>query len=168
VGGFAEKLAAEIATRRIGGVTAIVNDLEVQLLPERIHEDGAIAEAAINALRWNVNIPINSVSVTVEHGWIKLEGLVPWFYQRRAAENALRYVKGVKGVTNLITVHQKVSPVDVKPKIEAAFRRSAAVDAAHVGQGWQGHIAGQGNLLCGAGQCGRCRLVCTWCNERKE
>lgn len=132
VGSFAEKLAAQKAVRRIAGVKAVADDLEVRLAPPLVRDDSAIAEAAVSALRWNVNVPINAVQVTVDNGWVKLDGEVAWFYQRKAAENAVRYLEGVKGVTNLVVVKQKVSPIDVKEKIEAAFKRSAEIGAEHI------------------------------------
>ena len=132
VSSYAEKLAAEKAVRRVRGVTAVIDDLEVQILPIKAHDDSKLAEAALDALAWNVNVPLNAVRVTVDHGWIKLEGTVPWFFQRSAAENAIRFLKGVKGVTNLVVVHQKVNPLDIEERIEAAFKRHAVVDAEHV------------------------------------
>jgi osmotically-inducible protein OsmY len=132
VGSYAEKLAAEKAARRIAGVKAVVDDLDVRYLPERMRNDAAIAQAAVNAFRWNVNIPPNAVSIVVESGWVKLEGEVLWFYQKTAAEKAVRNLHGVKGITNLITVKQKANPADVKSKIEAAFKRNAQIDAGHI------------------------------------
>jgi osmotically-inducible protein OsmY len=79
-----------------------------------------------------VNIPLDAVKCIVDDGWVKLEGEVPWFYQRQAAEKAIRFLEGVKGVSNLITVKRKVSVPDVKTKIEAAFKRSAEIDADHI------------------------------------
>jgi osmotically-inducible protein OsmY len=129
---LAEKLAAEKAVRRIGGVKAVVDDLDVELAPSRKEDDNAIARAAINALNWNTSVPMNAVDVTVEHGWVKLEGSVVWFFQREAAENAVRYLKGVKGVSNLIVLRQPVSSPDLRSKIEAAFQRSARIDAERI------------------------------------
>jgi osmotically-inducible protein OsmY len=132
VSSYSEKIAAEKAARRVNGVKAVVDDLEVKILPPLKHEDTLIAEAASNALRWNVNLPAKVVSVTVEHGWIRLEGTVPWYYQKQTAQNAVRNLKGVKGVTNLIMVKPTVNSFDVKSKIEAAFKRSAQIDADHI------------------------------------
>jgi osmotically-inducible protein OsmY len=70
--------------------------------------------------------------VTVEHGWIKLEGTVSWNFQKEAAAKAIRYLHGVKGVTNLIAVKPTVSTADVRAKIEAAFKRNAQIDANHI------------------------------------
>jgi osmotically-inducible protein OsmY len=129
---YAEKIAAEQAARRIGGVKAVADELNVQLLPDVKLEDVAIADAIVHALRWNVNVPTDAVTSVVDHGWITLEGEVPWFYQRMAAENAVRFLEGVRGVTNLIVVKQKPTAYEVKDKIEAAFKRSAEIDSDHI------------------------------------
>jgi osmotically-inducible protein OsmY len=129
---YAEKIAAEKAARRVSGVKAVVDNLEVTILPPLKRDDGMIAEAASNALRWNVNLPAHAVSVTVERGWIKLEGTVPWQYQKESAANVVRYLHGVRGVTNLIVVKPVLNARDVKSKIEAAFKRNAQIDADHV------------------------------------
>jgi osmotically-inducible protein OsmY len=61
-----------------------------------------------------------------------LEGEVEWNYQRQTAEKAIRRLRGVKGVSNLIELKPSVSPAEVKHKIEEAFRRSAEIDAGRV------------------------------------
>jgi osmotically-inducible protein OsmY len=113
-------------------VRGLVDDLQVALAPKRKEDDGAIAQAAINTLNWNVSVPQNAVSVTVKDGWITLEGSVAWFYQRQVAENSVRHIKGVRGVTNLIVLKQPVSSPNLQSKIEAAFKRNAEVDAERI------------------------------------
>jgi osmotically-inducible protein OsmY len=129
---YAEKLTAEEGARRVSGVRAVVDKLIVQPLPAHKMTDALIANAVISALRWNVNVPLHAVTCIVENGWVKLEGKVPWFYQKKAAENSVRFLAGVKGVTNHVLVDQKATSYDVKSKIEAAFKRSAEVDAEHI------------------------------------
>jgi len=77
-------------------------------------------------------VPPHKITVTVSKGWIKLEGEVEWQYQREAAERAVRYLTGVAGVSNLITVKPKASPTELKAKIEDAFKRSAELDAKRI------------------------------------
>jgi osmotically-inducible protein OsmY len=132
VGSYAEKLAAEKATRRIAGVQAVVENLKVKLLPGLMQSDELIARDAINALRMNISVPKDKVTVTVEAGWITVAGTVPWFYQRRAAEKAVRNLYGVKGVINSITVEVKVDKGDIKQRIEDAYKRHASIDAKHI------------------------------------
>jgi len=126
---YAEKYAAEKAAKRVYGVQAVVNDIEVKLPGSSERTDEDIAAAAVNALNANVSVPRDKIKVTVSKGWVTLEGEVEWQYQRMAAENSVRYLPGVKGVSNLITVKPRLSPSDLKSKIEDAFKRSAELDA---------------------------------------
>jgi len=126
---YAEKYAAEKAAKRVHGVQAVVNDIEVKLPGSSERTDEDIAAAAVNALNANVSVPRDKIKVTVSKGWVTLEGEVEWQYQRMAAENSVRYLPGVKGVSNLITVKPRLSPSDLKSKIEDAFKRSAELDA---------------------------------------
>jgi osmotically-inducible protein OsmY len=134
VDSYAKKWAAERAAKRVYGVKAVANELEVKLPSERQRSDPEIARAAVSALEARGWLPRDRIKVTVEKGWITLEGDVDWQYQREAAESAVRHVTGVKGVTNLITVKPRVapSPAEVKAKIEEALRRSAELDARRI------------------------------------
>jgi osmotically-inducible protein OsmY len=129
VNSFAEKWAAEKAVKRLSGVKALAININVELPGSSKSTDADIAEAAENALDWNVSIPHDRIKVTVEDGFITLEGDVDWEYQRSAAEDAVRYLTGVKGVINEITLKPTVAPTGVKDKIEAAFKRNAIIDA---------------------------------------
>ena len=129
---FAQKYAAEHAAKRVGGVRAVAEELTVKLPSTTQRSDTELAHAAVNALRWDVVVPDDRVTVRVEDGWIALEGTVEWQYQRTAAERALRYLTGVKGLTNLITVKPRVTAADVRAKIETALERSAEIDAQQI------------------------------------
>ncbi len=126
---FAEKIAAERAAFRIQGTRAVANDLVVRLSNERTDPD--LARDAASALRLNLSVP-PSVKVAVRSGYLTLEGAVDWWYQRNAAEEAVRHVTGVRGVHNSITVKPHVSASVVKTRIEDALRRSAEVDSRNV------------------------------------
>jgi osmotically-inducible protein OsmY len=128
---YSDKRAAEKAAKRVDGVVALANDIEVQLPTSTKKSDTDIAEAAVAALKWNVNVP-KTVKVTVEDGWVTLDGMVEWEYNKRTAERAIRDLIGVRGVTNLIHIKQRPTPGEVKNKIEDAFKRSAQIDAGHV------------------------------------
>jgi osmotically-inducible protein OsmY len=132
VGSYTEKLAAEKAALRIAGVQAVADELHVKLLPELLLGDERIAKAAADALHFNVSVPKDMITVTVDGGWITLAGEVPWNFQRRAAEKAVRVLYGVKGVLNLIVVKAKADKGDIKERIEDAYKRSAHIDAEHV------------------------------------
>ena len=129
---FPEKWAAEEATLRISGVKAVANEIEVRLIPGRERSDPDIARSAVNALEWNTYIPHDRIKVEVEKGWVALKGTVEWRYQKDGAEDAVRHLLGVKGVTNQISVKSPVTSTDVKQKIENALKRSAEVDAQRI------------------------------------
>lgn len=126
---FRQKRAAEKAAKRVAGVKAVANDIEVSFEGVETHDDTAIAEAALHALKWSASIPPDRVTVSVSNGWVSLEGTVDWKFQRSAAQGAVRDLRGVRGVLNEIVVKPRVSATDVRKKIENAFRRSAQLDA---------------------------------------
>jgi osmotically-inducible protein OsmY len=127
-----EKYVAERAAKRVYGVRAVANEIDVKLPGSSQRTDEDIATAAVNALKTNFSVPADKIKVTVSEGWLKLEGEVEWQYQREAAERAVRYLTGVNGVSNLITVKPRVVPTELKAKIEDAFKRSAELDAKRV------------------------------------
>jgi osmotically-inducible protein OsmY len=127
-----ERYAAERAASRVGEVKAIVNELEVHLPTSSERTDEDIARAVVNALDWSVAVPSERIKVKVSKGWITLEGTVNWQFQKKAAENAVRDLLGVKGVTNLIDVRPQVRPSEVKSQIEDALKRSAEIDASGI------------------------------------
>jgi osmotically-inducible protein OsmY len=129
---FAEKYAAEKAAKRVHGVLAVANELEVKLPGTSQRTDDEIAAACVNALKTNIVVPKDKIKLTVSKGWVTLEGEVEWQYQKTAADSAVRYQTGVKGVTNLISVKPRISPSEIKTKIENAFRRNAEMDANRV------------------------------------
>ena len=138
---YLQKWRAEEAAHRVAGVTAVANDITVRTVDERTDAD--IAAAAVTALRWDAGLPTDSIHVTVDKGWVTIKGEVEWQFQRQEAEaanNPLRF-RGVKGVSNLITVKPAVSPTGLKKKIEDALVRSAEVDANNISVEVQGSKA---------------------------
>jgi osmotically-inducible protein OsmY len=131
VDNYAKKWVAERIVHHVRGVRAVANDVEVRLPSSAERTDADIAAAATHALEWDAFVPIERLEVTVSRGWVILRGEVPWEYERRAAERAVRRLAGVRGVTNLITVRPRVasSLEDLKQRIEQALVRSAATDA---------------------------------------
>jgi osmotically-inducible protein OsmY len=113
-------------------VKGVANDLAVHLPSMFARTDTEIAQAAVTALTSNIVVPAGRVSVSVSDGWITLKGNVEWQYQKDAALRCVRDLFGVKGVTNIIAVEPHVKPIDVRDKIEAAFKRSAEVDARRI------------------------------------
>ena len=132
VDSYLQRLAAEDAARRVHGVKAVVNDIEVRLPGSAERTDPDLAKAVINALQWDAGIPAGKIDVTVSQGWVTLKGEVEYGFQKRSAERAVQSLAGVKGVTNLITVKPPVLPIDLKMKIEQALVRNAETDAEHI------------------------------------
>lgn len=124
---YQEKGAAESAAKRVRGVRGVANELEVKL--GDVYTDADIARDAVEALKRHVFIPSDRIKVTVRDGWVTLEGIVSWRHQRNVAENSLKTLKGVVGITNNILLKPEVSATDVKKKIEQALERNARVDA---------------------------------------
>jgi osmotically-inducible protein OsmY len=132
VSSYAAKLAAQEAAFRVGGVTAIANDIDVRQLKTDRPSDTSIAQRVHDALEWDVYVPHERIEATVTDGWVKLNGEVDNWTERADAERPVRYLWGVKGVTNTIKVSPKVSTVGVKEAIEDALERRVDREAAGV------------------------------------
>lgn len=128
---YVEKVSAERAAKRVSGVRAVANDIEVRPIGSMKRTDTDIAQAVLRALEWDIAIPDEKIKARVDNGWVTLDGEVALQFQRAAAENAVRRLSGVRGVTNQIRlqVRPSIEPAEVKNRIEAAFRRSADIDA---------------------------------------
>jgi osmotically-inducible protein OsmY len=129
---YAEKWGAERAAKRVYGVRAVVDELDVKLPGSIKRTDEDIAAACLSALKAHYAVPDEKIKVVVRNGWVTLEGEVERQYQKDAAETAVRFLTGVKGMSDAITVKAHPSTKDVKDKIEAAFKRSAEIDARRV------------------------------------
>ena len=126
---YSGRWEAEDVVKRVSGVRAIANDIQIKIPELGTRSDTEIAEAAANALTWNVSLSGAEIKPVVKDGWVSLSGQVRWGYQRMAAEAAVRNLMGIRGVSNEITVKTTVKATDVKQKIEDAFRRHANLDA---------------------------------------
>lgn len=127
---YVEKLAAERAAERVAGVKAVVVELDVRV--PGAHDDEAIAEAARAALQWHAGLPASGIKVRVEKGWVSLAGEVEWAYQRELAERSVEHLRGLAGVINQISIKPRIAPPDVAKRIDAALRRHAEREAAHI------------------------------------
>lgn len=132
VDSYLKKLAAEDAAHRVRGVKAVVNDLEVILPGSAERTDADLAEAVLNALKWDADIPADKIDVTVSQGWVTLKGEVDYAFQKQGAEQAIRHLSGITGVSNFIKVKSQVLPTDLKASIEKALIRNAETDAQHI------------------------------------
>lgn len=129
---YSQKYEAEKAAKRVKGVLGVANDIEVRL--SSIHEktDPEIARAAVEALKYELPYSHENIKVVVKNGWVTLEGTAEWQYQRSRAEEAVRKLRSIKGITNLVTLKPRVAPSEIKAKIEEALKRMAEVDASRV------------------------------------
>jgi osmotically-inducible protein OsmY len=147
VSSYAEKFEAERAAKRVYGVKAVANEIEVRLPGSSVRTDDDIAADAVKALQSNVLVPADRIKVTVRNAWVTLEGEVDWQFQRDEAERSVRNLRGVLGISDMITVKPHVSPEDVKQKIEDALKRSAEMDARRVDvQVHDGEVVLRGNV----------------------
>jgi osmotically-inducible protein OsmY len=126
---FVERLNAERAAKRVEGVRALVNDIVVK--PAEVTDEDLAAEA-VGALKWNIFVSAKRIKVSVSRGWVTLDGEVNWRFQREAAEDSIRNLDGVTGVTNRIRVRAHVSPSDLKERIREALKRDAKLDASRI------------------------------------
>lgn len=126
---YAKKVAAERAAKRVAGVKAVAEDIEVKLTTFGKKNDTEIAQTVISALKWHSAMQENKIKVKVEDGWVTLEGDVEWDFQRIAARTMVENLSGVVGITNLIKVTPKLSSKEIKQKINFAFHRSATIDS---------------------------------------
>ncbi|MHA4844132.1 BON domain-containing protein [Flavitalea antarctica] len=132
VDSYAKKLAAENAAKRVSGVKAVAEDIQIGVSPANRRNDTELAQAILNALQWHSAIQEEKIKIKVEDGNVRLEGEVEWEYQRVSAESTIQNLAGIKSILNLIKVKPKTTPTEVKQKIIAAFQRSAVVDAANI------------------------------------
>jgi osmotically-inducible protein OsmY len=131
VASYAEKWAAERATQRVEGVNAIAEEIQIKPIGKHAKSDAEIAEVAATTLKAHVWVPTD-IQVTVENGFVALAGVVNWEYQRKAAMDCVRFLAGVKGVLNEITLKPTAQPSAIKDLIKKALMRDAEIDAGNV------------------------------------
>jgi osmotically-inducible protein OsmY len=129
VGNYIERLAAEKAVKRVKGVRAIAEEIEVRFPSDKKTSDDQIARRALDVIAWDSTIPKDKIQIKVQNGFVTLTGEVDWFYQRDDAEAAVRKLTGVKGLSNEIKVKPQVRGTDIKQRIETALKRNAEVEA---------------------------------------
>lgn len=151
---YSQKRAAERVVARVKGVRGIAEEIVVRPPNGPGVADDEIAKRAVETLRWSTLIPDEKVQVKVQGGWVTLTGKLDWNYQKTGAADAIRDLKGVTGVTNQIELTPRVTPVDVKRRIQDALKRSVEVEV----QGINVDVASSKVTLTGH--------VKTW-NERK-
>jgi osmotically-inducible protein OsmY len=138
---YGDKMDAVRAAKGVAGVRAIADDIEVKLPDSMQRTDGEIAATVASHIELSWAGPAKNIQVTVRDGWITLEGRVQWGYQKEAAANAVRYLSGVKGISNSITIKPRVTAAGVETAIQSAFERNALVDAKKI------HVETSGNKV---------------------
>jgi len=126
---FAEKVAVQNAVQRVHGVRAIADKIEVRFPGMPKTADDEIAKRAADILKWDAMVPEDKIQITVRNGFVTLKGEVEWQYQRAAAEEAIRKLSHITGVSNLIEIVPRAAVSDIKKKIEEALKRSAEAEA---------------------------------------
>jgi osmotically-inducible protein OsmY len=129
---YAEKYAAEKALRRVAGVKAIALEVDVRLSPQHQRSDTDIAAAAQSALSWNTLVPVEKIRLTVDQGWVSLQGEVDWDFQRRSVEKAIRTLAGVVGISNDISLRSRVTPATLQRDIGDALKRQVERELKHM------------------------------------
>ena len=129
---YAQKSQAERDAKRVAGVAGVANDIEVRLPVIDQRPDPEVARDAVNALKAELPFSSEKIRVIVKDGWLTLEGTAEWNYVRDRAVSSVKRIRGVKGVTNQITLKPSVAPYEIRRKIEDAFRRSAELDASRI------------------------------------
>jgi osmotically-inducible protein OsmY len=134
VSSYADKLAAERASKRVFGVRAIAQEIEIRLPSDKKTADDEIAKRAADILRWRVGVPADQITIKVEKGVVSLAGEVDWQFQRKQAENTVHNLTGVIGINNLnlISVRARPQIPKIKEKIQQALKQSAELDSSHV------------------------------------
>ncbi|WP_300392785.1 BON domain-containing protein [Henriciella sp.] len=126
---YAEKMSVESAVKRVKGVRAIAQEVEIRTSLSSKMTDDQIAKRAADVIDWDVTIPRGKVTIKVQNGYVTLSGEVDWQYQRRHAEEAVRTLTGVRGINNTIALKARVSVPDIQKRIESALQRNAALEA---------------------------------------
>ena len=129
---YPQRHAAETAARRVRGVKAVVEEIEVRLPFDTRRSDEDIAAAALDRMGWDVTIPKDAIIVQVERGWVTLSGQVDWFYQKDNARKEIRHLHGVTGLSDQITIKPRADVADISDSITHALHRSWFFDPATV------------------------------------
>jgi len=148
VANYAEKLAADAAVRRVKGVRAVAEELEVRVPNHKKTADDEIATRAADILSWDSSLPKGRIRITVQRGWLYLEGEVDWQFQRTTAQDRVSRLTGVVGLVNNITIRNRPALPDIRRHIEEAFRRNAEIDAEQIQVAVQdgGRVVLKGNV----------------------
>jgi osmotically-inducible protein OsmY len=141
VDSYAKKTEAEDAAKNVGGVTALVEKIEVRYPSSYSKTNAEIATEVVNALKARWDVPSDKVKVKVEAGWVTLTGELSWNYQKEAAKDAIESLMGVTGVTNNITIKSESMELVEKTAVENALKRNWAFYDNNIRVQVSGHTA---------------------------
>ena len=142
VDSYSKKMEAEDAAKKVEGVKAVVEKIEIKFNNAWTKkDDNEIATEVVNALKWNWQIPVDKIKAKVEKGWVTLSGELEWNYQKEAAKNAIKYLLGVTGVGNNITIKSETQDRVEKMDIESALRRNWSINDRNITVKTSGHKA---------------------------
>jgi osmotically-inducible protein OsmY len=129
---FIKKSEAEDAAKKVAGVKAVVEKIEINSGNSGKMSDGEIASEVLNALKWNSEIPKDKIQVNVDSGWVTLEGELSWNYQKEAAKKVATNLTDVKWVTNNISIKsERIANVE-KEDVEKALNRNWLLEDKHI------------------------------------
>lgn len=129
---YFKKIKAEDAVKKISGVKALAESLQVGISPFYKKSDSDVAELVLSMLRQHTSIPDENIKIKVEDGIVTLEGRVDWNYQRKLAEQALEGLAGIRGIVNHLVIKSVTTSENIKKRITAAFHRQAAIDSSRL------------------------------------
>jgi osmotically-inducible protein OsmY len=129
VDSYIKKMEAENAAKKVIGVKAVVEKIEVKFSNSITKTNLEIANEALTALNSNWSVPKDKVTVKVENGWVSLEGELPWNYQKEAANSAVNYLAGVRGITNNIKIKAETHDSIEQKDVEDALARDLSDDS---------------------------------------
>ncbi len=132
VDSYYKKVSAVEAAKKVAGVKAVAEDIQVGVSSAHAKTDTEIAEAVLNALKWHTAVQEEKIKIKVDNGNVTLTGEVDWDFQRSNARKAIEGLTGVRSITNLIKVNSKITPAGIQRKIESAFQRAASINSRKV------------------------------------
>ena len=150
VANFSQNMRLKRPQRRVKGVKAIAEEIEVRLPVEGQRSDQEIAAAAIDRMGWDVTIPKDTVKIQVQDGWVTLSGQVDWFYQKENAGKEVRHLFGVRGLSDHIVIKPRVDVANLSEDITHALHRSWFFDPRTIdvtATGGRVHLTGSVSLL---------------------
>jgi osmotically-inducible protein OsmY len=129
---FGEKSTAEADARRVGGVLGIANDIEVRLPLFERKPDPEIAREVVAGIKREIPTVCEKILVCVADGRVTLQGQVESENQKTLAEELAGSAPGVRSINNELVIRLPILPIDIKHKIDEAFKRAAEIDADNI------------------------------------